>query len=250
MVEYPDILGTDAPQSNAADLRTSGWEFTSKWRDRINEDWDYGISFALANSTTEITDYNNPTGALSEYYIGQKIGDIWGYETQGIFQDEAEVAGAADQGDIGANWRPGDIRYADLDGDGAITQGEGTVADPGDRRIIGNGGEQYTFGITTNVGDKNFSLSMFFQGVGKQDYLKKLLAFFLNRREHLGVDIASTQYDYRDLVTSVDLAGQYSRQRDRAARFDHQFEMAKGKADCFFDLLVTDDNHADQGQTL
>lgn len=170
-VEYPDILGTDAPQSNAADLRTSGWEFTTKWRDRINEDWDYGVSLALANSQTEITDYENPTGAISEYYIGQKIGEIWGYETVGIFQSAEDVAAAPNQGDIGANWRPGDIQYADLDGSGNIDQGSGTIGDPGDRRILGNAEAQYTFGISTNVGYKNFSLSLFFQGVGKQDYL-------------------------------------------------------------------------------
>jgi TonB-linked SusC/RagA family outer membrane protein len=170
-VEYPSILGTSAPKSNAADLRTSGWEFSGKWRDRINEDWDYGVSLALANSTTEITDYENPTGAINEYYIGQQIGEIWGYETVGIFQTPEEVAAAPTQGDIGANWRPGDIQYADLDNSGNIDQGSGTLEDPGDRRILGNSQAQYTFGINTNVGYKNFSLSLFFQGVGKQDYL-------------------------------------------------------------------------------
>ncbi len=43
-VEYPSILGTSAPQSNAADLRTKGWELAATWRDRIGQDWMYSVT--------------------------------------------------------------------------------------------------------------------------------------------------------------------------------------------------------------
>ena len=119
-VEYPAILGTSAPKQNSADLRTKGWELAATWQNRINSDWNYSVTLALSDNKAEITKYDNPTGSLSEYYVGQKIGERWGFETQGIFQTEAEVTEAANQSALGANWRPGDIRYADLNGDGVI----------------------------------------------------------------------------------------------------------------------------------
>ena len=169
-VEYPSILGTAAPQANAADLKTSGWETSVTWRDKIGQDLNYRVTLALSDWQTEITKYDNPTGALSEYYVGQKIGEIWGYQTVGIFQSAAEVAEAADQSRIGANWREGDIRYADLNGDGVISPGNGTLADPGDRSIIGNSTPRYSFGVNLDLNYKSWSLATFFQGIGKRDY--------------------------------------------------------------------------------
>ena len=170
-MEYPDLLGTTAPQENAADLRTKGWELAVNWSDRVGQNWKYGITLALSDNQSEITKYENPTGALSEYYVGQKLGEFWGYETVGIFQYDEDVTAAADQSKLGTNWRPGDMQYADLNGDGEISAGSLTLDDPGDRRIIGNSTGRYLFGINGNVSYKNWSLNIFFQGVGKRDYV-------------------------------------------------------------------------------
>jgi TonB-linked SusC/RagA family outer membrane protein len=171
-VAYPDILGTDAPKQNSADLQTRGWELAATWQNRINTDWNYGVTLALADNVSEITKYDNPTGALNEYYEGQILGERWGYETQGIFQTEDEIANAADQSEVqdGNNWRPGDIRYADLNGDGVINTGSGTLEDPGDQRIIAYEAPRHTVGINGNLGWKAFTLNIFFQGVMTQDY--------------------------------------------------------------------------------
>jgi TonB-linked SusC/RagA family outer membrane protein len=171
-VTYPDILGTDAPKQNSADLQTRGWELAATWQNRINTDWTYGVTLALADNVSEITKYDNPTGALNEYYEGQILGERWGYETQGIFQTEDEIANAAIQTEVqdGNNWRPGDIRYADLNGDGVINTGSGTLDDPGDQRIIAYEAPRHTVGINGNLGWKAFTLNIFFQGVMTQDY--------------------------------------------------------------------------------
>ena len=177
-VVYPAILGTDAPKQNAADLRTTGWELAATWQNRINENWNYSVTLAVSDSKAKITKYNNPTGALpdpgdpedTEYYVGQTIGERWGFVTQGIFQSEDEIAQAADQSAIGSNWRFGDIRYADLNGDGVITRGDNTLENPGDQQIIAYEIPRGNFGITGNVGWRNFSLSIFFQGVMKHDF--------------------------------------------------------------------------------
>lgn len=173
-VEYPEILGTGAPDANAADLRTRGWEVAATWKTNVNNDLNYNITLALADNLSKITKYDNPTGALSEYYEGQVVGDAggerWGFETLGIFQTQAEVDAHADQSSLGANWRPGDIKYADLNGDGVINRGSNTLDDPGDQKIIAYENPRYNFGITGNVSWKSFSLNLFFQGVMKYDY--------------------------------------------------------------------------------
>lgn len=169
-VQYPDILGTTAPQENAADLRTSGWEVSVTWKDRPSKDFSYDVTLALSDAQATITKFENPTGAINNFRVGQKLGEIWGLETVGIFQTEEEVKNAPDQSRIGNNWRPGDIQYADLNGDGVISYGSNTVDDPGDRRIIGNTTPRYSFGIDNNFRFKNFSLNLFFQGIGRRDF--------------------------------------------------------------------------------
>lgn len=169
-VTYPAILGTNAPQENAADLRTKGWELSMTWRDRIKKDWNYDVTLALSDWTAEITKFNNPTGAINNYRVGQQLGEIWGFETVGIFQTADDVAKAPKQTNIGNNWRAGDIQYADINGDGNITLGNNTVGNPGDRKIIGNSTPRYTFGINSSISYKNFRLGLFFQGIGRKDH--------------------------------------------------------------------------------
>jgi len=169
-VEYPSILGTSAPKSNAADLSTRGWEIATTWRDRIGQDWMYSLTVGVADNQSEITKYDNPTGALSEHYVGKQMGEFWGYVTEGIFQTDEEVAAHADQSNRGANWKAGDMKYKDLNGDGFINAGSNTLDDPGDRQIIGNNTARYSWGFTPDVQYKNWTLNLFFQGLFR-DYL-------------------------------------------------------------------------------
>jgi TonB-linked SusC/RagA family outer membrane protein len=166
----PAIAGVNPPLENAADLRTRGWELAATWKTRVNNNFRYDVTLALADNVAEITKFNNPTGSLGNRYVGQIIGERWGFITEGIFQTADEVANHADQSQLGPNWRPGDIKYKDLNGDGRITRGNNTLDDPGDREIIAYEAPRYTYGINSNIGWKDFSLNIFFQGVMKQDF--------------------------------------------------------------------------------
>lgn len=170
-VSYPDILGTTAPKSNAADLRTKGWELSANWHDKIGNDWNYGLTLALSDNSSKITKYLNPTGAIDQYYVGKDIGEIWAYQTVGIFQNEADLAARADQDQLGAGWKVGDMQYADVNKDGKITPGVRTLDDHGDLTIVGNTTPRYSFGINGDLSWKGISFNLFFQGVAKRDYL-------------------------------------------------------------------------------
>ncbi|WP_373519349.1 hypothetical protein [Pricia sp.] len=63
---YPGILGATPPQENGADLKTTGWEASLKWRDNISDDFSYFLNLNLSDWTTEITKYENPTRAIGE----------------------------------------------------------------------------------------------------------------------------------------------------------------------------------------
>jgi TonB-linked SusC/RagA family outer membrane protein len=176
-VEYPPVLGTQAPQSNAADLRTTGWELAMTWKDNVRNQFFYDVTLALSDWTASITKFINPAGAIpggitatNQFYTGQMLGEIWGFETVGIFQTQEEVDNAPSQAQIGANWRPGDIQYRDLNGDGRIDRGNNTLENPGDRKIIGNNTPRYSFGINNNLRWKNLSMNIFFQGIGRRDF--------------------------------------------------------------------------------
>jgi TonB-linked SusC/RagA family outer membrane protein len=178
---YPGTLGAAAPSENAADLRNTGWELAVTWSDKIGKDWAYQINLSLSDYQTEITKYENPTGAFDDYYVGKKVGEIWGYKTVGLFQTEEELANAADQSRIGTKWRLGDVHFADLDDDKVITTGSRTLDDPGDLTRIGNSTPRYAFGINPGIKYKNFSLDIFLQGILKKDWYpstSNMLRFF------------------------------------------------------------------------
>lgn len=165
----PSSLGTTAPQENNASLSTKGWELAIDWKDRIGSELNYSVRFILADSKTHITEYQNLTGQIDQFYVGREIGEIWGYTTTGLIQSEEEAASMPDQSYFFNDWGPGDVRYSDLNGDGKIDDGTRTLDDHGDLSIIGSRSPRFTFGFTSTLDWKNFDFSMFWQGVSQRD---------------------------------------------------------------------------------
>lgn len=165
----PALLGANAPQSNNASLETKGFDLSVNWKDNLG-DLGYNIGFILSDATTTVTEYSNPNNLLNTYRIGQKLGEIWGFETLGLYQSQEEIDNGADQSAVwGGDWKPGDVQYQDLNGDNIIDYGDSTTDNPGDRKIIGNSTPRYTYSITGGFDFKGIDFSMFWQGVGKRD---------------------------------------------------------------------------------
>jgi TonB-linked SusC/RagA family outer membrane protein len=176
-VTPPAVFGASAPRGNYADLATKGWELSLGWQDGFDlasKAATYGIRLSLADNHAKILKYNNPNRLLSDYRVGQQVGEIWGYVTDGFFVDSSEILSHANQSFLSPNsynrWRPGDLKFKDLNGDGKIDAGVSTEGNPGDRTIIGNTTPRYTFGVNLSGRSRGISVSSFFQGVGKQDW--------------------------------------------------------------------------------
>ena len=163
----PAILGADPPTSNAAAIRTRGFEVSLEWKDRVGP-FFYSIKGILSDYQSVVLKYPNENKVRWTLYEGKKIGDIWGYETVGLFQSEEEILSAPDQSLLYSRWSPGDCRYADLNNDGKIDWGNNTVDNPGDMKVIGNDTPRYSFGINLYMEYKGFDFSAFIQGVGRR----------------------------------------------------------------------------------
>ena len=196
----PATFGTGAPQSNYGSLKTNGIELQLDYTHRFKN--GIGINFVatFADSKTTITKYGT-TNSIDSWYVGKNYGEIWGYETDRLYQKsdfEYDGAGklvvvkssdgfnvnklvdatAATQGRLQAGnfvFGPGDVKFKDLNGDGVINPGNRLVKDAegkpdyGDLKIIGNSTPRYEYSLRTGIDYKGFDASVFIQGVGKRD---------------------------------------------------------------------------------
>lgn len=177
--KIPAVYGADAPKVNSADLSTKGYELALSWRDSFKlagKPFGYSLKGTLSDYATYVTRYaNNPDKLINDYYVGQRVGDIWGFVVDGLFETTEEAK------DYNANVcdiesyistrmtggvQAGDLRYVDLDGDKKLGLGQGTVEDPGDRKILGNSLASLQYGFTAAIDYLGFDISAFFQGTG------------------------------------------------------------------------------------
>jgi TonB-linked SusC/RagA family outer membrane protein len=173
----PATFGATSPRGNYADMKTNGWETQLSWQDRFNlrsRPFGYSVRLTLSDYNAEILKYNNPDRFLTDFYPGQKVGEIWGYVTEGFFSSAEEIAKHADQSlfrsHSSGKIQVGDIMLKDVNGDGKVNPGLNTVTDPGDRVIIGNTTPRYTYGMSLGANYGSVFLSGFLQGVAKQDW--------------------------------------------------------------------------------
>ena len=176
--KLPAVIGATVPKANNSSLSTKGIELSLGWRDRIGE-FSYDVMATLSDYQTTITEFYNPTGTMSTWSEGRKLGEIWGYETDRYFTED-DFTKISDinyqmkedipnQDYIYSKWSPGDIKYVDQNGDGKINKGDNTMDDHGDLVLLGNSTPRFQYGINLGVQYKGFDLRLFFQGVGKKD---------------------------------------------------------------------------------
>ena len=205
--DLPATFGAAAPQTNAADLKTYGYELSLGWRDQFNlfgKPFGYSVRGTLSDYRSYITRFNNPSKSLSmSYYEGMRIGEIWGFEVDGLFESDEQAKDYTKNvlncgyinGRMTGGFLAGDLRFVDLDNDGhykidennqfvldengqrillpenewrvnTLGLGSNTVDNPGDRKILGNALPSLQYGLTFSFDYLGFDVSAFFQGTG------------------------------------------------------------------------------------
>lgn len=150
------------PTINAGDVVNKGFEIALGYSDKVGDDFNFNINYTAAFIHNEVTRVDNGTGFLEggafgvsqplpvRMEVGKPLGYYYGYVTDGIFQNQAEVDAHASQFGAGAsaNAKPGDIRFKDLNGDGQINLA--------DRTEIGDPIPDATMGINVQLNYKGF----------------------------------------------------------------------------------------------
>ncbi len=177
----PSVFGREEPLENVASLRTKGFELSVNWNNTFTlagKPFRYSVGANLSDSYSYITQVERSSNLTSALYVGKRLGEIWGYVTDGFFKTDAE----AKTYPVDQTWlnkvrtdnnipiRAGDLRWVDLDGDGKISAGTNTLDNPGDQKRIGNTSPRYAFGFNMSANWNNFDVSAFFQGIGKRQW--------------------------------------------------------------------------------
>jgi len=160
--------------TNLGKITNRGVEVNVGWNDRIGKDLTYGVSANFSynnNVVNSIGDNFNfaiiGNGGANLTTSGKSIGYFYGYTQTGIYQSTADLAKQPSF----INSLPGDISYADRNGDGLLT------AD--DRGYIGTPFPPYSYGGTLSLGYKGFDFQLEAQGsAGHSIYTQRRTSTF------------------------------------------------------------------------
>lgn len=170
------IFGLTMSEVNTGEASNKGWEFEVGHRHNVGG-FSYGLNANLTiikNSVESlgVGNVNQPNGMVgngSSLFVGYPMQMYYGYLTDGVFLDQADIDAwfeHTDQSAMGANkknTKPGDIRYKDVSGPDGVPDGK--VDATYDRVYLGSRIPKYTFGLSFNAAYKGFDLNLFLQGV-------------------------------------------------------------------------------------
>ncbi|MDD3033455.1 MAG: TonB-dependent receptor [Bacteroidales bacterium] len=165
--EIPTFTGFEAPDQNVGTMHTRGWEVSIGWKDNIG-DFSYAVSANLSDYRSVMGDLGGKMVINSDGTIikeGEEYRAWYGYKSDGLWQTNPTGSDAV----IIATTSAGDVKYVDLSGDAGTPDGKITATY--DRTTLGSSLPHYVFGGTISLGWKNFTLSVLFNGVGKQTSL-------------------------------------------------------------------------------
>jgi TonB-linked SusC/RagA family outer membrane protein len=160
--------------TNLGKITNQGIELSLDWTDKIGKEITYSISPNFSynqNTVNSIGDRINfqlfGNGGANLTQTGQSIGHFFGFRQIGIYQSTAELGRMARFN----NSLPGDIAYADINGDGLLT--------PADRTYLGTPFPPYSYGLNINVAYRGFDFTIEGQGVaGNKIYTQRRIANF------------------------------------------------------------------------
>lgn len=201
--------GYDRMWVNDGNIENRGVELTIDGIILDTNDWRLNGTLILAHNKNKITNLGNSletglitdakTGMQFEYTgnnyeqyrdyinilaIGQPINVFYGYKVDGIVQTLDEGIRAGLDGDYAL---PGEFKYVDIDGDGAITEN--------DKTIIGDPNPDLSVSLQLNLGWRNWDLGVFFNGEFGQDvYNTKAFGEPSNKPLRWTVDNPTNEY--------------------------------------------------------
>ncbi|WP_222852250.1 TonB-dependent receptor [Olivibacter sp. SDN3] len=176
LVNVPTITGFNSVVQNIGEMQNRGWEFSVSsqnftgpfvWNTNANLSFNRNKVLALGPTGDPIRSASG-VGETNITMIGHPIGSFFGYRQIGIFMNQADL----DAHPHDATSRPGDVKYADVNGDG--------IFNADDREIIGNNQPNFIYGLNNSFSFKGFDLNVAIQGSQGGQVLNLSRRFFEN----------------------------------------------------------------------
>lgn len=205
-VPVDPTTGFSTQMKNAGTVENKGIELSLSWNDKIGKDFHYNVGWNMAYNHNEVTEvksnqaYNNGgkdllaqnTGYMARFEEGHPIGYFWGYKTEGVMQNEADVQayldknckGNAANSKQGTDIKPGDLKFVDVNGDGVINDD--------DKTELGDPHPDVTMGISLGASYKGFDLSVTGFGAFGQQVARSFRKFTDGEFENFTTEV----YDY------------------------------------------------------
>ncbi len=156
----------NGPIINIGEVKNKGWELQVTYKNTFNE-LNTALSLNLSQNKSEIVNLGGVTPWIEDgvlkYDEGLELGTFWGYQTQGVWQNNQEIQNNAHRPIA----RPGMYRYADLNGydeNGELTGLPDGIINDADKTILGNYSPSLIYGFNLELDYKGFDLSALFQG--------------------------------------------------------------------------------------
>jgi TonB-linked SusC/RagA family outer membrane protein len=158
------------PAANVANMQNTGVELELGYHKKLGE-VNLNVNGNVSYSTNKVTNlgtgneylsggqtFQSSSYPITRTALGQSLNSFFGFKTAGIFQTQADVDNYVGKGGskIQPNAKPGDFRWVDTDGDGAITEK--------DRQFLGNPYPKWTYGGTVSAAYKGVDMVLFIQG--------------------------------------------------------------------------------------
>jgi TonB-linked SusC/RagA family outer membrane protein len=163
------LTGFTSQFTNAASMETKGWELALNYSKSFGE-LKLQLGANISNAENIVTDLNPGIdgGETDRIFLGNggilgegyRPGAYWGFVSDGIFNDAAELAAAADHSLMDSQL--GDVKFLDQNGDGVINLD--------DRTDLGVDIPEMTYGFNIFANYKNWDLGAIFQGIGKASF--------------------------------------------------------------------------------
>jgi TonB-linked SusC/RagA family outer membrane protein len=171
--QAPSYMGGGTYKRNMGKLNNRGLELSLNAVPVTNRDFSWNSFLTVSFNRNKVIDLEGEDNVpysgvgtfgagVSRLIVGHPLGDFWGYEFLGTWKT-SEAEEAAKYGLL-----PGDPKYTDLNHDYAIT--------PDDKKVIGNGTPDVSFGFINDVRYKDFTFSLMFQGMTGNDIYSQTMA--------------------------------------------------------------------------
>ncbi|MBG8553417.1 SusC/RagA family TonB-linked outer membrane protein [Hymenobacter guriensis] len=168
---YLGTAGNAQPFANVGELRNKGLEVALGFHE-TRKDFTYGVDLTLTTLRNEVLRLSDIQPVIPGDFgatrteVGQPLSRLYVLQMMGIFQSTEEIQNykSADGKVIQPLAQPGDVKFEDVNGDGAITYS-------GDRKYVGSPFPTLQGGLNLTAGFKGFDLSVFWQGVTGNDLL-------------------------------------------------------------------------------